>query len=198
MVWGAVIAAGASLAGSMMSSKGQKDANAANVGLSREQMDFQERMSNTAYQRAVKDMRAAGINPAMAYTQGGASSPGGASIAQQNPYGGFAESGRSISSALALQKLDADIAATEAQADNLKSSTALNNAKADTEIYNQVNTQAGTNLLEAQRKIANENLVTAKGQAAAARNESEIDETQYGKIMRYIDRATRSLSPWKK
>lgn len=61
-----------------------KAANEANINEAAKNRDFQANMSNTAYQRAMADMKKAGLNPTLAYMQGGASAPSGAQASIQS------------------------------------------------------------------------------------------------------------------
>lgn len=86
-------------------------------------MNFQERMSNTAYQRAVQDMQTAGLNPMLAYSQGGASSPMGAMPQVQNAVGAATSS---AAQGVQMMQGIANVDLTKAQADKLRSETLPN------------------------------------------------------------------------
>lgn len=98
-----------------------------NASEAQKNRDFQITASNTSYQRAVQDMRAAGLNPALAFQQGGASTPGGSTAS-----GGAASSsgnpvmqnvlGRGVTSAISaagavqsIKNTGADTALKQAQ-----------------------------------------------------------------------------------
>lgn len=70
-----------------------------NFAESQRNRDWQEYMSNTSYQRMVKDMTLAGLNPYLAYNQGGSSTPSGSTAHSSSSSG---RSGQGFSSLVSL------------------------------------------------------------------------------------------------
>lgn len=141
-MWPEILKAGATALGSVLGFSGQNRTNAANArqvaqtnafnaAEAQKNRDFQERMSDSQYQRAVADMRAAGLNPALAYQQGGAGTPGGSTASGtaarlDNPYGNAPQDVTQIvSSALEAAQAVANIDKTRAEQQNIEQDTGV-------------------------------------------------------------------------
>lgn len=104
--------------------EGQQNFNSAEAAKNRE---FQERMRSTQYQTAIQDMQSAGLNPMLAYTQGGAGNVSGS----QASYSSLPQIGNKMSAALNNSAIAAQIENITAQTGKTEADTEVSKALAD-------------------------------------------------------------------
>jgi hypothetical protein len=180
--------------GALSNSQATADVNAQNIAFAQQQEQYQTQMSDTSYQRGVSDMRAAGLNPMLAYSQGGDSTPTGVSPDIQstqpgNIGAGLANTAGEVATGVPdIQKTNADTVASQKNAGLIDAATNKTTANAAESYANISNTNQDTSnkftqgqILNKQDRIAKEGVRKAKADA----DSSEYDRDE-GKMSRDI------------
>lgn len=118
-----------SIVGDVLQYSGAKDERKVQNQMAQDQRDWEEKMSNSAYSRAVSDMKNAGLNPALAYSQGGASTPSVGIGGSTNVFEGVGSSANEIHRAhVASQQRKKDFEVADSVIDKNKADADLTRA----------------------------------------------------------------------
>lgn len=103
-------------------------------GEAQNQMAFQADMASTAYQRATADMMKAGLNPMLAYQQGGAAVPSGAAGAGSSASGVMPVIGNKVAAGVNAALNTAQLANLDKQGANIEADTMLKGSQSQREL----------------------------------------------------------------
>jgi len=195
MAWAAAIGAGASILGGIMSQSGANQRNQDQIQAAKDQMAFQERMSSTAYQRAMADMTAAGLNPILAYQKGGASTPGGAMPNLENEMGGWGPAmAGAATNAIGAHRAVADVENTRQSTVNKVTENDLTKAAVDKTKMETATTATQAKLNEAQIDLTKQSTINTMINSETLRHGVTTAEGE-ARIKQYEADAARDWGP---